>query len=313
MNNNDRSKPAGKAVQPASPTAPAKQESQFVELQDIMPVMTSFREYIDEEQKRTQARLRLFTWIFGVAAVGLLIVPIYLATTFARQSQKATEAQIAAQARIAEAILGGLERVTEASRVLRSELALQRLEQLGDEPADGVESMIAAEETAGATAVEPTPIAGEAVEAVAPVEPVPAAAIEPAPAVDVPAEPSAAAPEPAVAVEETPAKTPPAQEKEAPAVDQAAKAPAPAMPAEAGKAAAPLAGGGEAKEIILPSVADRMAVQPGLDASDATVKPDAPVPGKDVTDLERLLMQVEKAIADKERALRLERERQSQK
>ena len=85
---------------------------------------------------------------------------------------------------------------------------------------------------------------------------------------------------------------------------------APKAPATAEKpAAVSLNGAAKPEEIVLSSVADRKEVQPSLESGAPVVPSETVANGKNVTDLESLLLQVEKAIADKEKALREGREK----
>ena len=283
-------------VQPVARNLPAqgaKADGEFVDMQDLLPVMSSFREYLDEEQKKTQSRLSMFTWVFGAIAAVLILVPVYLVRSFTAQNEKTLKAQIAAQERIAEAVIAGLEKLSDASRDLRRELAAERNGATANDAAKPAESTLSSS-VAGRLAQSPS------AEVMALVQP----PVEERPKEDVKAtEAKPAEEEPAIQPEVVAQARP--EEPVAEPKEEVVVAPAEPM-APATNVTLDMSINEHGKsEIVLQNVADRKEIQPAMEEPGVTVPPDgmkAGAPGGQ--DLEALLQQVEKAIAEKERELK---------
>jgi hypothetical protein len=252
--------PVVKAASGSAPVASGKRDGEFVEMQDLLPVIATFREHLETEQRRNRTRLA----VLGVAAVvgmGIMAaVPMNMARVFVEQSQENLKAQRRTQEEIVNAVVASLDTLTAATKNLREELAAIRERNV----------------SAPAAAVAP-PVQVEA-SAPAPKPP-------PAPA---PEKQPAAEPAPPVAVVAPAAKAAPPAAAAAPQTNRPVAAAVPPAAAATG-ATTQVAGAGKEDT-------NTFATGVSLTPVEFTGAPSA-------DELEELLQQVEKAIADKKKEL----------
>jgi hypothetical protein len=129
---NDKTNPAASGgLQPVSGAqlpgeAKMKPDGEFVEMQELLPVMSSFQEHLAAEQRRNRARLRNLGILFVLLFAAFLMVPVYLGRVFLEENRSHLESQKAAQLEFAESLSKVMGSLAEASRELREELVRQR-------------------------------------------------------------------------------------------------------------------------------------------------------------------------------------------
>ena len=183
--NNAVAKPgAGTAVEPKKPgglEALKNMDGSYVDMQDLVPVMSSFQDYLEEEKKKTASKLQTMGLLFLLLIVAFVGAVMFMSQLFVHQSQVHVEQYLATEQKSSKALLEGLETLTAASRELREELALQRSQRSAPAAAAATQEPAPAVE---APAVATTPVVETPAPAPAVVkEPAAPAATNPAPVV----------------------------------------------------------------------------------------------------------------------------------
>lgn len=111
--------------------AKKKGTGEFVDMQELLPVMSSFQEHLAAEQQKNQSRMKTMITLFAILFAVFLIVPVYMGRVFLQQSRASLEAQKAAQDNLAQSLSGAMGSLTQASRELREELVRQRETRVG--------------------------------------------------------------------------------------------------------------------------------------------------------------------------------------
>ena len=262
-------------IQPVGKNLPEepKKSGEFVEMQELVPVMSTFQEHLAAEQSKHQSRLRLLFTLFAVLFIGFLIVPVYIGKLFLEQNRQAIADAKAAQETFSDSISSAMQSLTSASRELREELARQR------------ELQPTAKQADVAAAAEPAPVVQKAVTTPEPVQVV----TPPAP------------PKPAPVAQADAPKPPP--EPIQPVMKSAVPTPTPPPAPEVVKVAPPATAATNAPVVAAPTVQAPKAPPAETSAPGPEVAPAA----TGASDLETLLKQVEQQISEKERELKSRR------
>ncbi len=254
--------PAGKkSLQEAQPKA----SGDFVDMQEMLPVMATFQDHLASEQRKHRAQVRGLILMFVVLFGAFLAAPVYYGSRFLEQAKATAETQKASQEQLSQSLTAAMNSLTLASRDLRDELARQRVTTAptsapAEAPPVASEEVTKADPASAKTATPPP----------APEHPAPSVEIKPAPSPAVEMKPGPAPQEKA-----TDSKTEPSTKSaERPAEKAEEKVSGNALEKSAGPTPATNA----------PSISALPAEAP-------------------TGDLESLLKQVEQAISEKEREL----------
>lgn len=137
--------------------AKPKAGGEFVDLQEIVPVMATFQEHLAAEQRKNRERMRMIVFLFAVLFLAFLLFPVYLGNRFLEQHRAALAAQKAAQDELSKSLSDAMTSLASASRELRQELARRREEPPAPAPAAASPAEVKPEIAPAAVAESPKP------------------------------------------------------------------------------------------------------------------------------------------------------------
>ncbi len=97
-----------------------------IDMNELAPVMATFREHMAQEQERNRRRLRAIVTAFVVALCVLLIAPIYVARMYMKAGEEQMKAQRAQQEMMAKSLEDSMATLSAQSVQLQAELEKQR-------------------------------------------------------------------------------------------------------------------------------------------------------------------------------------------
>lgn len=104
-----------------------RHDGEFVEMQDLLPVITSFQEHLEKEQRQNRRRLLGLGTVFVIILGAFLVVPVYLVRMFMEQNQQQMDIYLASQEDLSRSLRTSLRAMTRAAEQLRWELSQDRV------------------------------------------------------------------------------------------------------------------------------------------------------------------------------------------